>query len=157
MQLTNPYFVVRIGRFYFGILSEYVRKALPVIPHIEVPLLKPHFGGIVLYSKRFIAKLFLDSVLDIGLYRQSKIVTTDSTVIFEVQGVTFCATVNEVMPVTLVEQSKILPIEQAPESCDPIFPKKDYLLGFFEERQKHVYIVDMERVFRDSFAALPQT
>lgn len=153
----HAYFVVRIGRFYFGILSEYVRKALPVIPHVDVPLLKPHFGGIVLYNKRFIAKLFLDSVLDIGLYRQNKIVTTDSTVIFEVEGVTFCATVNEVMPVTLVEAHQIHPIEQVPDLSDPIFPKTDYLLGYFEEHQKHVYIVDMVKVFRDSFTASPQT
>lgn len=151
----KQFFVVRIGRFYFGMPTEYVRRALPVIPHTDVPLLKAHFGGIVLYNKRFIAKLFLDSVLDIGLYRQVASVTTDSTVIFEVSGVMFCSTVNEVLPVMLVEENQILPIDDALVAQEPIFPKKEYLLGYFEHRQKRVYILDMPRIFQRVFAASP--
>ncbi len=151
----KQFFVVRIGRFFFGISTEYVRRALPVIPHIDVPLLKEHFGGIVLHNKRFIAKLFLDSVLDIGLYRQASSVTTDSTVIFEVSGVTFCATVNEVLPVMPVEENQIFTVDNTHCAQEPIFPKKEYLVGYFEHRRKRVYILDMPRIFQKNFITSP--
>ncbi|PIO47411.1 MAG: hypothetical protein CMR00_10450 [[Chlorobium] sp. 445] len=151
----KSFFVVRIGRFHFGIPAEYVRRALPVIPHLEAPLLKPNFGGLVLYNKRFIAKLFLDNVLQIGLYRQADSITMDSTVIFEVSGVTFCSTVDEVLPVTPVEEHQILPIDAALVTREPIFPKPEYLLGYFEHRQKHVYILNMPHIFQRSFTVSP--
>lgn len=126
-----------------------MRRALPVIPHLEAPLLKPNFGGLVLYNKRFIAKLFLDNVLQIGLYRQADSITMDSTVIFEVSGVTFCSTVDEVLPVTPVEEHQILPIDAALVTREPIFPKPEYLLGYFEHRQKHVIFLTCHTSFRE--------
>jgi len=150
----EEFFVVRIGRFFFAIPPEYVRRALPVISHINVPLLKPHFGGIVLYNKRFIAKLFLDSVLDIDIHRQAvTAVSTDSTVIFEVSGITFCATVNEVLPVISVEKNQLLPIDEACSIQEHSFPKREYLMGYFEYRQKHVYILNMPRILQKHFSA----
>jgi|GEM_PF-1110951 chemotaxis signal transduction protein len=153
----KQFFVVRIGRFFFAIPTEYVRRALPVIPHIDVPLLKEHFGGIVFYNKRFIAKLFLDSVLDIGLYRQTATVSTDSTVIFEVSGITFCATVNEVLPVMPVEHDQLLAIDDAHGAHEPIFPKREYLMSYFEYRQKraYIYVLDMPRIFQKNFITSP--
>jgi chemotaxis signal transduction protein len=147
------FFEIRIGRFLFAIPAEYVRRALPVVPHIDVPLMRPNFGGIVLYNKRFVAKLFLDNLLGIGLYRSSVTVTTDSTVILEVQGMAFCTTVNEVDTVASIDDSRIFPVAQSPEISSPIFPRKDYLVGYFEHGQKSVYILDIQRLYNDSFAS----
>jgi chemotaxis signal transduction protein len=149
---VQNFFEIRIGRFFFAIQAQYVRRALPVVPHIDVPLMRPNFGGIVLYNKRFVPKLFLDSLLGIGLYRTSVTVTTDSTVILEVDGTVFCSTVNEVDTVASIGDSHIMAVEKSPEFGSPIFPRRDYLLGYFEHRQKSIYILDMLRLHHDSFA-----
>ncbi|MBC8044769.1 MAG: chemotaxis protein CheW [Rhizobacter sp.] len=144
--------LMRIGVFHFGVPSLYVRKAMNVLPHQSVPQMKANFGGITLYNRRFISKLYLDSVLGLGLYRPTPDnVSMDATVIFETNGILFCSTVNEVDTIISVPEKEIFAVSDMPKPLPPVFPNADFLLGFVKVRQHETYILDVPKIYQACF------
>ncbi|NTV47135.1 MAG: hypothetical protein HGB11_11580, partial [Chlorobiales bacterium] len=138
--------IIRIGRYFLGLPSEHVRRALPVQSHIRVPLLKQNILGVILYKNKFIGKLALDSALNLGLYKSFSEQLSDCTVILNVRGISFCATVNDIKSLVIVEKSNIKPAKESPDASSEIFPNPDYLKGYFEQDRKLIYILDLEKL-----------
>lgn len=144
--------IIRIGRYYLGLPSEHVRRALPVQSHIRVPLLKPNVLGVALYNNKFISKLALDSILNLGLYKSFSEQLTDCTVILIIKGVNFCTTVNDIKSLITVEPGKIKPVAESPEVSSEIFPNHAFLKGFFEHEHKFVYILNLDKIYTTCFS-----
>lgn len=147
----SQFLVIRIGRYYFAIPSKNVRRAMPVLPHQPLPLLKPMVLGLVFYNKRFICKIALDSLLELGLYKSFTEMNSDATLIIETNRQTFCATVNDVENIVNINSAEILPVDKSPELANEIFPNKTYLNGYFELEHKFVYILDIAQVYLNCF------
>jgi len=149
----SQFLVIRIGRYYFALPSKYVRRAMPVLPHQPIPLIKPMVLGLVFYNKRFISKIALDSLLDLGLYKSFAELSSDATLIIEINQDTFCATVNDVDNIVNINHDEVLPINQSPEITNEIFPNKIYLNGYFELDKKFIYILDINKIYSDCLNA----
>lgn len=149
--MEHQILIIRIGRYFLGLPSEHVKRALPVQSHIRVPLLKQNILGVILYKSKFIAKLALDSALNLGLYKSFSEQLSDCTVILDVKGTTFCATVNDIKSLVSVEQENIKPTSDSPDASSEIFPNPDFLKGYFEQDRKLVYILDIEKLYESCF------
>jgi len=150
----RQYLICRIGRYYFALPSQHVKKATTVLPHLKIPLLKPFILGLVLYKKQFIYKIALDTLLDLGLYKSFSEITSDATLILDINGTTFCATVNDVDTIATIEKSKIQDIWSSPENISEIFPNTNYLSGYFErEKKDNVYVLNLAEIHYTCFQA----
>ncbi|NTW50087.1 MAG: chemotaxis protein CheW [Chlorobiales bacterium] len=147
--------IIRIGRYYLGLPSQNVRRALSVQSHIRVPLLKPNLLGVILYNNKFIIKLALDSALNLGLYKSFSEQMSDCTVILNVKGIGFCATVNDIKSLVTVVPAQIKPVAESPDVSSDIFPNPAFLTGFFEHEHKLVYILDLDKLYSACFSEVP--
>ncbi len=124
---------------------------MPVLPHQPIPLLKSLVLGLVFYNKRFIPKIALDTLLDLGLYKSFTELSSDATLIIEIDGNTFCSTVNDVDTIVNINAEDIVSVEESPEVSNEIFPVKTYLKGYFEMDKKFIYILDIAKIYMDCF------
>ncbi|ACF14807.1 CheW protein [Chloroherpeton thalassium ATCC 35110] len=147
----HQYLICRIGRHLFALPSRHVKKATSVLPHLKIPLLKPFILGLVFYNKQFIYKIALDSLLDLGLYKSFSEVTSDATLVLEINETMFCATVNDVNTIATIEHTKIKALSGLPENSNEFFPNKKYLSGYFEQGKNDIYIINLSEVHHSCF------
>lgn len=121
--------------------------------------MRPNFGGMTLYNRRFISKLYLDSALGLGLYRPTPdTVSLDATVIFEIEGMLFCATVNEVNTIINVPDREVKPIAELPQPIPSVFPSMEFMQGYIDQKHRLIFILDIAKLHRANFfSSVPET
>lgn len=131
--------VIRIGKNYFGIETNYVTEIIELQPITPVPLTQDYLIGMINIRNEIISVVDLNRMF---LHKFIDITDDDRIVILNLKNMTTGILINRINSISVVNENKFI---QNIESLDLRYQK--FIKHIFRLNDIHVAVVDIDKLF----------